>query len=466
MRNNKNIEETLKSIITEGQSHYLEFLTTNLVLEYLTFIEVIGEEETRKLIEKDLQLEEMINSIQAIMSEPEKWLSPSVEKKEDVFKQLSIYREKLSDQVAVLAGYDDQVRQFEYIIRRKYPEAEALEKESSDDQSVMEIMAFVFEYEDNMTINNRIKSIYGQLPIRMSKIKFHEWIEQALLGLNGIHKKDLDNYLAYMEETYAPESVKGHGLVMKSVYEEIKAFENLYEDHIDESEVSGLFERLENIQSVLESCVSLYTYTTTVINNMMGILNCLSKESYEQKELVLNHFVETTQYMHSRRHEEHIVDAFLVNQLDTISDGFEDKRMDNSRWDGLFNEIKQGHANEIIKLNLAKALEDLTTIYILMSSSYFAPLVSTLEDLSIVDSSMIMAHIEAFINKLDAISQKDGRWQKRARIASLLSVLNVHHKSPEEIEAYIRDVFEDCKDQKEKRGSMEAIRSMMDHLEE
>jgi len=186
LKNNDNLKETLRSIIFEGQSHYLEFLTSNLVLEYLTFIEVIGEEETKKLTEKDLKLKEIINSIQEIMSEPEKWLKPSLEKRDDVYRRLETYRNNLSDQVAVLAGYDDQIKQYEYILRRKCPKAEALEKDVSVDQSVEEIMAYIFEYEDNMTINNRMKSVYGQLPVRMSKIKFHEWIEQALMGLKGI----------------------------------------------------------------------------------------------------------------------------------------------------------------------------------------------------------------------------------------------------------------------------------------
>ncbi|VDN46356.1 conserved protein of unknown function [Petrocella atlantisensis] len=461
LKNPKDLENTLRTIVIEGQSHYLEFLTTNLVLEYLTFIEVIGEEDTKKLIEKDLKLQEIINSVQAIMAEPDTWLQPSLENKDDVFRQLELFRETLSDQVAVLAGYDDQIKLYEYVLRRKYPDVEAREAYISDDQSVMEIMAYLFEYEDNMTINNRIKSVYGQLPVRMSKIKFHEWIEQALLGLKGIHKKDLDNYVAYMEETYAPESVKGYGVVMKPVYEDIKVFEDLYKDHLEEPEVGNLYDRMEGIKRILESCVSLYTYTTTVINNIMGILNCLSRDSLKRKEVIMNDLMETIQYMHSRRHEEHVVDTFLVNRLDTLSTDFEEKRMDNSRWDSLLNEIKQGYPNEIIELKLAEALDGLSTIYTLTSSSYFAPLKSTLEDLSIVDTTMLMTHLEAFIERLDSISQNDGRWQKRARIANLLSVLNVHHKSPEAIEAYIRDVFEGCRDQTEKVGSMAAIRSMM-----
>jgi hypothetical protein len=462
LKNHNNLEDTLRTVVMEGQYHYLEFLTTNLVLEYLTFIEVIGEEETKKLIEKDLQLKEMISSIQAFMSEPEKWVNALMDKKEDVWTRLNMFRDNLSDQVAVLAGYDDQIKQHAYILRRKFPDTdgEAIEQDISVEQSVMEIMAYLFEYEDNMTINNRIKSVYGELPVRMSKIKFHEWIEQALLGLKGIHKKDLDNYLTYMEETYAPESIKGYGMVMESVYEDIKVFEKLYNDPIEEMEVSRLFEGMEGIRRLLESCVSLYTYTTTVVN-MLGILNCLTQESYEEKKVILNNFIETIKYIHNRSHEEHIVDAFLVNQLDALSTDFEDKRMDNSRWEGLLNEIKQGYPDEIIKLNLAEALDNLSTVYILLSSSYFAPLKSTLEDLRIVDTPMLMTHVELFIERLDAVSQKDGRWQKRARIANLLSVLNVYHKSPEEIETYIRDVFEGCRDQKEKIGSMTSIRSMM-----
>ena len=461
LKNQDTLKQTLRSIILEGQRHYLEFLTSNLVLEYITFIEVIGEEETKKLIEKDLRLKEIINSVQEIMSEPEKWLNASLDNKEAVFKQLGIFREDLSDQVAVLAGYDDQVKQYEYILRRKFPEAKVIEKDVTVDQLVMEIMSYIYEYEDSMTINNRIKTVYGQLPVRMSKIKLHEWIEQALMGLKGIYKRDLDNYLAYLEETYAPETIKGYGLVMKSVYESINTFETLFENHVEELEISQLSEGMERIKSLLEACVSLYTYTVTVINNIMGMITCVSEESYEQEKETLEEFMETIKYIYNRRHEEHIVDAYLVKRLDTLSADFEDQRMDNKKWDALFNEIKEGYTDEIVELKLSEALDGLLTIHILISSSYFAPLETTLEDLSVVDMPMLMNAIESFIKRLDAISQQDGRWQKRARIANLLSVLIKYQRSPGEIEDYIRETFENCRDQKEKMGSLAAIRSLM-----
>jgi len=264
-----------------------------------------------------------------------------------------------------------------------------------------------------------------------------------------------------MEETYAPELIKDYGLVMKPIYEDLKVFEILYEGPIEASEVSDLFVGMESIKRLLESCVSLYTYTATVINNIMGMIHCISKESYEQKIELLDGFMETSKYIHSRRHEEHIVDADLVQQLDVISADFEDKRMDHNKWDALFNEIKQGYGDEIIELELSEALDGLSSIHILISSSYFAPLETTLEDLSIVDMPMLMNAIELFIKRLDTISQRDGRWQKRARIANLFGVLIKHHISPEEIEDYIREAFEDCRDQKEKIGSIEAIRSLM-----
>lgn len=457
------IERTLTELAEAAEAHYLAYFMDNLSLEITTFYELIGENHQKALLEDNEGLRKIIQYITKSMGDSEKWLNPSKRSVSMKISTLYKYREQLSDQVAVLAGYDDQLKMYQYILERR-KDHEGSKDKITDEDFAGELVQYIFEYEDSMTVNDRVKGVYGELPVRMSKLKFHEWVEKALMGMKGVNVNDLVNYTTYLKETYYPEGIKGYGEVAPEFYSEVKSLGVLLTDIVAIDVIDPMEERIRGLQRTLDDAVSLYTFTASVINNMLGILSTLNEVSFENSMTVRGDFLGLMSKLHERRMEEIIIDKDMVKVFDEISLRFSDGIMKNGQYDGLIEEAKQGRLDEIITERLEGRFDRLSSLYILQSSSYFAPVKVSAEDVAMVDELKLIDVTKELLAYLDDASQSNTQIEKRARIANVLTVLNVVHTSAQEIHAYVLSSLSSCRDEREKQGCKAVLRRHMIEL--
>lgn len=440
------------------EEHYLNYFMANLSLEMVTYLEMVREKESLNILEMDVELSKIVGFINAELTGISQFITMSQGEKEARIKMYLDLREKLSFQVAALAAYDDRLKQYEYVLnRRRDISTMAPIRAIKDEDLVRELLDFIFQYEDAPTINDRIKSIYSELPVRMSKIKFESWIEQALIGLVGVSKRDFNNYVTYLKETFYPEGVEGYGRVMPSVKETFDEFEVLMTDLIDHSVVGKLEEKISGLKKLLESCVSIYTYTATIINNILGLLFVLTPESLKDNEIAKRRFLNITEHISNRVQEPYIMDEALIELFDEISYFFDDLRMENSRFDQVIEETKKGYLDDILKAELNERFDRLSGLYILQSNSFFAPLEQKLEGFEPMDEVSLLEGKDALLSYLNDASSLDSRIGKRTRMACLFGVLNVVTKTHKEIYDVIYNALVSCKDEREKRGSVQSL---------
>jgi len=454
------IERTLIEIAEAAEAHYLAYFMDNLSLEITTFYELIGEDRQKALLEDNGGLRKIIQYIIKSMGDSEKWLNPSKRSVSMKISTLYKYREQLSDQVAVLAGYDDQLKMYQYILERR-KDYEGYEDRTSDENFAGELVQYIFEFEDSMTVNDRVKGVYGELPVRMSKLKFHEWVEKALVGMKGVSVNDLKNYSTYLKETYYPEGIDGYGEVAPEFYNDVKSLRVLLTDIVAEEVVLPMEEKISALQLTLDDAVSLYTFTATVINNMLGILSTLNEVSAMTNEDNAEAFKSLMSKLHERRKEDVIINEELVGIFDGISLRFTEGIMKNGQYDGWIEEAKQGRLDQVVSEGLEERFDRLSSLYILQSSSYFAPIKVSVEDVTVVDELKLIDVKKELLAYLDKASEGDTRMEKRARIANLLSVLNVVHTSAQEIHGHVVNALSGCRDEREKQGCKQVLRRHM-----
>lgn len=462
LKTGESIETVLVDIVNGGQAHYLKYFLSNLILEYVTYHEIIHESNYKKIIKQDKKLQEITAYIKRTLFDATHWIHSS---EEDIAKRIETlinYRDDLSKNVAVIAGYDDRLKMHKYVLKRRMSSQREKHFENiSEEDFTGELLQFIFEFEDTITINDRVKLVYSNLPIRMSKIKLREWVDKALLGMKGINIRDFDNYMIYLKETYHPEGIEFYGEVLEEVFEGIQLFELLYEDILSEDDVMSLDKRISAIETDLESCVSLYTYTASMINNMLGVLSVLSDKSKEAEAEAIERFVTVMNSVKSQEDQENIMNDTIIKEFNAISVYFDDNRIENGKFDSLFENSKQSYIDSIISLGLDKVYDRLATLYILQSSSFFAPLRMTMDDFDVVTEIKLIEYKNDLINYIEAVSASETRYAKRTRIANLLSVINVVHKNPQEIHTYILNALVQCKDNKERNSSKLILNDIM-----
>lgn len=456
MTSTKNIAQ----LAQETENHYLAYFMANLSLEVTTFYELIGEETEQRFIKDNKALEDIVTGLVTELSQAERWLKTSPENITEKMATLYEAREELAHQVAVLAGYDDRLKMYRYCLERKEG-AEALKTMPSDEAFAGELLSHIFEYEDNVTINERVKGVYGELPVRMSRLKFCEWVEKALLYMEGVPVKDLTNYSTYLKETYYPEGIEGYGNVAKGLFEEMADFKVLEGDILSAETVEELKTKALNLGQALENAVGLYTFTASVLNNMLGVLSVLNDTSLEVNREEADSFIQVMNRLYERRAEAVIIDETLVALFDGISLRFEGMMAACDRCDGAVEAAKGSRLKEITQAGLEDRFDRLAHLYTLRSASYFAPVSFKAQDLTIVDGVKLAEVTKDLIAYMDNASKGESRVAKRARIANLLSVLNVVQDSAQEIHGHILSALRGCRDEREKQGTIRVLQDYM-----
>ncbi len=443
------------------EGFYLSYFLDNLSFELATYYGLLGEEANQQLLKENEDLKKIISNMIKAWREPKQWLNPS--KRSVTLKRNTLYkyREQLSEQVAVLAAYDDKLKIYQYILARRIS-GDDHNLRVSDDALAGEVLNYIFEYEDNVTVNDRLKRVYSELPVRMSRIKFHEWVEKALVGMKGVSVRDLTNYTQYLQETYYPEGVVGYGEVMPDFAAELNSFEILKTDIVASGVAESLENKIKHMQRFLEDSVGLYTYTASVLNNMIAILSVLNEESYKANETTIDAFVSVMTRLYERRNEEDVFDDGLLEVFDSMTVRFNETMLNKGHYDSLSDEVRRGCLDSVVKQEMSQRYDLLASLYILQSNSYFAPVNADPGDLSPVDEKKLIQIKKDLLDYLDEGAKDNSRIEKRARIANLLSVLNVIHQSAQEVHAHILQSLTGCRDDREKQGCYHALRYLLD----
>ena len=459
-KNGTDMNKAIADLAAAGKAHYLAFFLDNLTLEGATFFELIKETGNEKLLAADKDLNKVVQHLTKALSDPEAWLNTKPGSVTTRRKNLIKFRDELSDHVAVIAAYDDMLGMYGHILVRKMDWEE--DTESNDEAFAGELINFIFEYEDSVSINDRIKSIYGELPVRMSRMKFQEWVEKALIGMKGVSVRDLANYTEYLKETYWPESVKGYGSVLPSMFDAMLKIGGEMTDILGQDNIDRLYDQVLELKRIIEDSVNLYTFTASVLNNMIGVLSVLDETSLEASESG-QRFVENMGRLSDRRKEDEIIDDVLVAAFDKMSLTFDSFMTDNGRYDGLFEEAKTGWIDLIVEMDLQETYDRLSGLYVLHSSSYFAPLSVEGQDLTPVDEKFLASVTKSLVADLDEANKESSRDLKRARMANVLGVLNIIHRTPQEVHTYILNALTGCRDAKEKAACKKLLTEMISY---
>ena len=89
-------------------------------------------------------------------------------------------RNDIIRKMRVLTAYTDILQIYEYVLNRVEPKFNQDLKDFPDlDHFVNRLNAFIYGVKDNMVINGRMKEVIGQLPVRMTKAKFLEYVSNS-----------------------------------------------------------------------------------------------------------------------------------------------------------------------------------------------------------------------------------------------------------------------------------------------
>ena len=473
---NHNVCEMLPEYVKQCMNYYGSHACYKLALEYYMFFENISE-EAGPLESGENRILEQINSITGSFF----WKMPDREGCKKLAGEILELRKEITGRMQVLSAYVDCFSVYEYILNRVEYRFKEMAKMPEDVQFTEDVVQFIFSSKDNTLINEKVRFIIGQLPMRMLRSKYFDIIRESVSVYKGCSLSSLESF-EYMFRTnamlYKDENMDIYFTQFKKTLEELKNanFEDIdstqyktYNDKVEEStyellKLSDLYILFGEIVNLLYTVVAAAAYTeetdrvqdkslgvaVTVIKGINVLFSGEDNDIWKLAEVALDLEKEKLGWLSELLDE-------LTGKQEVISEILD-------MAEAALGQVIEVHDEAIDNLGLTENFDLLKRLSLLNSNSTFAELMEEkgAEDVK-VTAQMADEAAGRLINEVKELFRNSSRILRRAVMASTLEKIPVFFNTPQEVADYVSLSLLQCEDEAEKYASKEII---IDEIEE
>ena len=435
------------------------------MMEYYMFYEVVTEDINPYIA----MAKEMITSLNETVGQAMSDTLDDTQRKQLVDHILAM-RTEVIDRMQVLTGYVDCFVVYEYILNRiqyRFDEKEVLPEDTAFAQ---EVMNFIFGSNDNVTINDNLRVVLGQLPMRMTRSHYFDLIKNCISVYKGSEIESLEGFL-YMFRTSA--MLYKHPAQEQYFTEFAGVLQELMEadyEHMDRTLYELYAEKVRVSASKLNDLSDLYMQIGQIIN---GVYTLVVTEPYcvdEEKMTVVDDVIRGINALFLEKEidlwqrEDLLTEEdrlnWLAEKLPTVEGQQEKLYQSVNVAEAALDELLEGRAEEIEEAGLSDAFIKLHHLSQLNSSSVFAPLESQ-ESAGVVTAEIAEQETEKLLSELKELFQGRSRMFRRAIMAATVEKLPTFFKSAQEIADYMMNALNQCDDEAEKYASKQLILEMI-----
>jgi hypothetical protein len=455
LKEGRDLEQNLPQYANELMSSYYHYSMIRLSMNYYTFYEILGESEDKKVKLND----ERMNAVHDIIG---KVLVSNLDgvSTEESLQLLDEIRKEIIKKMKVLTAYIDIFQNYEHVLNRlEYRYGKELVP-IDDTAFAKEIVQYIFNTNDNVIINNKIKDIIGQLPVRMTKTKYFELICDSISVYKGAQKVSLDNYL-YMLRTsamlYQPEGIKEYFPELTSLEEELKSLS--FKD-LNEEDYKLYTNKINENATFIGEIVDAYVFMQEVLNNLYTVILSAPYVMNEKKDISICKDILKIVHEQFSNNKYTNIEEDVLNQFTLLEGRQEEIYEEYTNLETILSDVKEKNTNLIEGLMLEKIYRRIDIAQLLLSSSLFVEL-DEVEVNDIVDESYVDKITKEFIEELSELFVNSSQSVMRAVIASTISKMPVFFLSPDDVTNYVTSSLNQCKDLAEKYACKEIITNLM-----
>ena len=434
-------------------------------MEYYMFYEVVTEDINPYIA----MAKEMITTLNEAVGQAMSDTLDDTQRKQLIDHILAM-RTEVIDRMQVLTGYVDCFVVYEYILNRiqyRFDEKEVLPEDTAFAQ---EVMNFIFGSNDNVTINDNLRVVLGQLPMRMTRSHYFDLIKNCISVYKGSEIESLEGFL-YMFRTSA--MLYKHPAQEQYFTEFAGVLQELMEadyEHMDRTLYELYAEKVRVSASKLNDLSDLYMQIGQIIN---GVYTLVVTEPYcvdEEKMTVVDDVIRGINALFLEKEidlwqrEDLLTEEdrlnWLAEKLPAVEGQQEKLYQSVNVAEAALDELLEGRAEEIEAAGLSDAFIKLHHLSQLNSSSVFAPLESQ-ESAGIVTAEIAEQETEKLLSELKELFQGRSRMFRRAIMAATVEKLPTFFKSAQEIADYMMNALNQCDDEAEKYASKQLILEMI-----
>jgi hypothetical protein len=371
---------------------------------------------------------------------------------EEILGILKPVREELIKRMEILTAYTDYFQIHEYLLNRVELKFYDNLPEVDDDAEARRILQFIFEPEDNMEVNLRIKEMVSQMPVRMTTTKFYDLLKDSFTVYKGAEKSSLDGFV-YMILSAAGVYMPENQDYFKDMEELKNKLQKVSYKDLTHTEYEELEEYLAKIGDLLRLRTEFCLAAQNLVNNLYTyyLVKPLSKEESEiipVAEKVISVVAQNFRYESFDPGSFKDIDLDMVDEVFSKLEGKPEKLSEKiaaseGRLEAVESEVKAIDAAAYERLEQASKL---------MSSSHFVDFATN--DTTECTKEVIEQEFADVKSKLEESFSTCDKQTRRAMMASVLKELPVFFVSHNEVMNYVRVTLQNCSNLAEKTASI------------
>lgn len=380
---------------------------------------------------------------------------------EELIDAVDGLRKRVTELVSCLSALSDRYTIFEYIMNRKEATfTGAGLPENYSDQALTDQLASWLSSDREM-VNLRLVQMVEQLPIRMTKSRFFQILENGLGVYADAERKTLDNAMEMLRSSALltePDSVAAnfpwlHGQI--SGLEETDYDEMTPADFRKREEaMRACGEELDNVMSAMLMLADLVNRLyVQILSSSYAMSDVTEREAVRE---ILEEILELFKEEIPKPISENLYEKFTVleGKQEALLDSFETGI-------SALDDIRNMRQHQIQEQGLQEEYDCLVKTSRLLSDSLFGELREENQDGQICGKEYVRDAFLKLQAELTELFQGMPRYRVRALMAKILTFLPPFLQTQEEIRKYIFDSLCACKDPAEKAGCVEILMSLL-----
>lgn len=366
-------------------------------------------------------------------------------------------RSEIIGKMDLFTAYADRITCYEYAMNRiewKYkPEDEwsrGVTKEK-EQQLNRELMSYIVQSKDQAVMNDKIRTVLGQLPIRMTKEKFYDRLKEAISLYKGDEQEFLDDFIYRIRTSgmiYEPEQFVGEYEEIETLLNHLETFD--YADS-DRSTFESVFAELQKGIVLISDAADFYAALQKNVNLAYSIV--LTWQYSGKEEGIAWEALQTVGQIMKKDITEDLLIPF-EGKIERYAEKYD--RLEVSLY-----EIGQSYKEEVSRLGLEEQVEHARMVSLLLSGNLFMNLAGK-EKNGIVDEAYIKEVSAKLISGFELAFAKNKKQVRRAMMSKVLEQLPMLFKTAEELNEYIGQALFQCQDKAEKMAVMNVLEQQME----
>lgn len=456
IEHHKNLDTALPGYVQAYMDTAYEYSLIHLVLNYYTMKEVQDEAQTAR---EDPYLTEVMSRLHTMIFET-LVMDQGGRQIPEVTGQLKELRKEVTARMTAITAYTDALQIYEYVLNRVEYGIKGETVPVDADALAAKVFRYLFRENDKMVINSKIQMVTGQLPVRMTKSRFYEYLTSTLMIYNGSDRSAVDDFVSMLKSTALLELPDGFEDTCPKIRQVVRRFEETDFKTLGEPEFKELSELLSFTTSRLTDLVSDYLLVMGMINDLYAVLLAFPHQNSQAEGT--GSCLSMLKGLHAAYLSEGEIPESVNEGFEQIEGIQEQLGEDLLQFEGHLQDVQTEYGDRLKEMALTEQAGKLVHISRLLSNSLFIDIELEQTEEEKADQDYIMKKRDELKELTGSFFETHPKEVNRAVMAAMFSSMPVLFNSQQEIQDYISYSLNHCGSESELTACEKLLRQMME----